>query len=136
MTARFQLKTHSTFCAAHQLRGYEGNCARLHGHNYRVEVEVEASGLDKIGIGMDFRDIRAATETLAGELDHRYLNEIPPFDTINPTAENVAAYFYERLSAVLNQERAKVSAVTIWETERCSVRYSESSEQVTGIPCS
>jgi 6-pyruvoyltetrahydropterin/6-carboxytetrahydropterin synthase len=129
MPSRYQLKTHATFCAAHKLRGYQGNCARLHGHNYRVEVEVEATKLDEIGIGIDFRDIRAATEELAGELDHRYLNEIPPFDEVNPTAENVAAYFYRRLGRALDGPQARVAAVTIWETERCSVRYSEPSEE-------
>ncbi len=128
MAARYQLKTHVNFCAAHQLRGYEGNCARLHGHNYRVEVEVEATKLDEIGIGMDFRDIRAETEVIASELDHRFLNEIPPFDEVNPTAENVAAYFFRRLSTALNREGARVAAIVIWETERCSVRYTELSD--------
>ena len=122
---RYLLKTHVEFAAAHQLRGYDGDCARLHGHNYRVEVEVLASRLDKLGLGLDFRKIRGETEKVAAELDHRFLNEIEPFDRINPTAENIASYFYERLRLTLCGPSVALRAVTIHETGRYSVRYTE-----------
>lgn len=124
MSGEYVLQTHVTFAAAHQLRGYDGNCARLHGHNYRVEVQVTATQLDDVGLGMDFREIRRGAEEVAKSLDHRFLNEIFPFTEENPTAENLARYFYDRLGEKLNREHAWVSAVTVWETERAFVRYS------------
>ncbi len=90
-------------------------------------MEVEATRLDEIGMGLDFKVIRESAQTLIGELDHRYLNEVPPFDTTNPTAENIAAYIYHGLTQQLNNEHAHVSAVTLWETERACVRYTEDS---------
>jgi 6-pyruvoyltetrahydropterin/6-carboxytetrahydropterin synthase len=97
----------------------------MHGHNWKIEVEVTATALNEHGMGMDFKTIKTATRELAATLDHRYLNEIPPFDTVNPTAENIAQYFYQNLSQTVNIETAKVSAVTLWETDRACVRYSE-----------
>lgn len=125
MAGRYRMKIVTDFAAAHLLRGYPGICSRLHGHNWKVDVEVIAAELDEIGMGMDFRDIKAATNELIGALDHRNLNEIPPFDEINPTAENISAYIFEGLSKKLNNERVSVNAVTIWETDRASVTYSE-----------
>lgn len=127
MPASYTLQSHVTFAAAHQLRGYPGSCARLHGHNYRVEVEVRATELDEIGMGIDFRDIRRAAGEVAAHLDHQFLNEIEPFDELNPTAENIARHFYEKVGAILNRPHVKVSAITVWETERGLVRYSEDS---------
>lgn len=125
MPGQYTLKVVMDFAAAHQLRDYAGECARLHGHNWKLEVEVTASALDKAGMGLDFKVIRAATKRLADELDHHFLNERPPFDRISPTAENIAAHFYAGLSRQLNDERVRISAVTIWETERACARYSE-----------
>lgn len=127
MAGSYLLQTHVSFASAHQLRGYEGNCARLHGHNYKVEVEMRAQKLDEIGFVLDVRDVRRAATEVAAPLDHRLLNEIEPFDTVNPTAENIAKYFFDKIGEVLNDPRVKVSAVTVWETERCSVRYTEDS---------
>ena len=123
--ARYTLKVLTDFAAAHVLRGYPGQCAQLHGHNWKVEVEVVASSLDDIGMGLDFKTIKAAAKGVIGELDHQYLNEIPPFDRINPTAENIAAFLYRELAHRLNDDRVRVSAVTIWETDRASVKYTE-----------
>ena len=113
------------FAAAHLLRDYDGVCNRLHGHNWKVEVQVTASTLDSVGMGMDFKVIKDATRALIGKLDHRNLNEIPPFDKINPTAENISAYLYKELSDTLNTDGIKVSTVTLWETDRACVTYSE-----------
>lgn len=125
MAARYTLKIVSDFASAHTLRDYPGACARMHGHNWKIEAEVTATQLDDIGMGVDFKVIKQATRDIAGRLDHRYLNDLVPFTDINPTAEHIAAYFYRELSAQLNNERVKVHAVTLWETERACVRYAE-----------
>lgn len=128
MVPRYTLKVVTDFASAHTLRGYPGACARMHGHNWKVEVEVVARKLDEVGMAIDFKDIKAAAREVAGRLDHRYLNELEPFDTINPTAENLAAHFYRELSRMLNGPQVRISEVTLWETERACVRYSEESE--------
>ena len=125
MSGRYKMKIVTDFAAAHLLREYPGPCSRLHGHNWKVEVEVTATRLDKIGMGMDFRDIKTATKEVIDQMDHRHLNELPPFDEINPTAENIAAHIYQKLVEKINDERVSVHAVTIWETERACVSYTE-----------
>ena len=125
MAARYTLKIITDFASAHTLRDYPGACARMHGHNWKVEVEVTASELDAIGMGIDFRVIKQAARDIAERLDHRYLNDLEPFVQINPTAENIAAYFHQELSAQLNNDSIRVHAVTLWETERACVRYVE-----------
>ncbi|MDH5229670.1 MAG: 6-carboxytetrahydropterin synthase QueD [Gammaproteobacteria bacterium] len=125
MAARYTLKVVTDFAAAHSLRNYQGSCERLHGHNWKVEVEVSARTLDEVGMGLDFKTIRRATNDFLDHLDHYNLNDVPPFDTINPTAENIAAYIFKGLSEKLNNERVSISAITLWETERACVRYSE-----------
>lgn len=125
MPPRYTLKIVTDFAAAHSLRNYPGDCSRLHGHNWKIEAEVVATKLDRLGIGIDFKTIKKETNALAERLDHRYLNEIPPFDEINPTAENIAAYLYQELSQKLDNETLRVGAITVWETERACVRYSE-----------
>ncbi len=125
MTALYTMKIITDFSAAHLLRGYPGVCSRLHGHNWKVEVIVRAKELDSIGMGLDFSDIKKATKELIKKLDHRNLNELVPFDTINPTAENVSAYLYAELSKTINTTQIKVGAITLWETERACVTYTE-----------
>ncbi|MDB2705690.1 6-carboxytetrahydropterin synthase QueD [Pseudomonadota bacterium] len=125
MSANYTLKILADFAAAHTLRNYPGDCSRMHGHNWKIEVEVTATSLNEHEMGMDFKAIKTATRELAKTLDHRYLNDIPPFDVVNPTAENIAQHFYQNLSTTLNNDIAKVSGVTLWETERACVRYSE-----------
>ena len=125
MSAIYTIKVITDFAAAHLLRGYAGECSRLHGHNWKVEVEVIARVLNEVGMGVDFKDIKASTREVIGAMDHRNLNDLPPFDKINPTAENLAAHIYKTLGDKLNDERAQVSAVTIWETERACVKYTE-----------
>jgi len=125
MASRYTMKIVTDFAAAHYLRDYEGVCNRLHGHNWKVEVHVSATALDRVGMGMDFKEIKDATRQLLGGLDHYNLNDIAPFDTINPTAENIAAFFYQKLSETLNSDVVQVSGVTIWETDRACVTYTE-----------
>ena len=128
MTARYTLKVVTEFAAAHSLRNYPGDCHRLHGHNWKVEVEAVATVLDELGLAIDFKVIKQLAKKVTDELDHRYLNEIAPFDRINPTAENLAAYVYRRLAEELNEPRVRIHAVTLWETERACVRYTEEPE--------
>ncbi len=125
MAARYTLKVVTDFASAHTLRDYPGACSRMHGHNWKVEVEVIASQLDDIGMAIDFKHIKQAARDVGGELDHRYLNEIPPFDQINPTAENIAAWLYKGIGDKINNEHIQVCAITLWETERACVRYTE-----------
>ena len=125
MNPSYTLKILTDFASAHTLRNYPGACSRMHGHNWKVEVEVTAAVLNEHEMGMDFKTIKTAARELAKTLDHRYLNDIPPFDVRNPTAENIAEYFYQQLTNTLNNDTASVSAVTIWETERACVRYTE-----------
>lgn len=128
MPPRYTLKVLTDFAAAHSLRNYPGDCAKLHGHNWKVEVEVTATALNEVGIGMDFKHIRKEAKVVCDHLDHEFLNELPPFDTINPTAENIAAYIYRELGQRLNTPTAQISAITIWETERACIRYTENQE--------
>jgi len=125
MGARYTLKVVSDFASAHTLRDYPGACSRMHGHNWKVEAEVLATELDTVGMGIDFKAIKAAVKELTDILDHRYLNEVAPFDMLNPTAENIAAWLYKGLGEKLNTDTLQVSAITLWETERACVRYTE-----------
>lgn len=121
----FELKVENDFAASHSLRGYDGPCERLHGHNWKVVVYVVAEKLDDIGIAVDFKTVKAELNKVMDVLDHRNLNDIEPFDKINPTAENLAKYFYDGLSSVLNDGNVKVNKIEIWETERASASYFE-----------
>ncbi len=121
----FVLKIVTDFASAHSLRNYPGDCSRLHGHNWGVEVMVYSSKLDETGIAIDFREIKKQTKVVVKRLDHQYLNEIKPFDALNPTAENIAKYFFDEVGLLINNQDVKVKEVTIWETPRASVTYSE-----------
>lgn len=125
MPAHYTLKVLTEFASAHTLRQYPGACARMHGHNWKVETEIDADALDEVGMGVDFKVIKDAARRIGERLDHRYLNEVEPFTEVNPTAENIAAYFYRELAAELNNDRIHVRSVTLWETDRACVRYTE-----------
>ena len=122
----FVLKIVTDFASAHSLRDYPGDCARLHGHNWQVEVSVCSQVLDDSGIAIDFREIKKQTKLVVKRLDHQYLNEIKPFDVLNPTAENISKYFFDEIALLITNKSVKVKEVTIWETPRSAVTYSES----------
>ena len=128
MAASYLLKVVTEFASAHTLRDYPGACSRMHGHNWKLELEVLATGLDEIGMGIDFRKMKTAANEVGDRLDHRYLNDLEPFTELNPTAENIAAYMYREIAARLNSETVSVNAVTLWETDRACVRYSEEND--------
>ena len=117
------IKTH--FSAAHALKGYPGDCARLHGHNWIIEAFVKCKDLDDIGIGIDFRDIKKGVKDVLEGLDHFNLNELPAFQDENPTSENVAKFIYKELAKKLNSEAVKVSKVKVSETPGAGAFYWE-----------
>ena len=121
----FVLKIVTDFASAHSLRDYPGDCSRLHGHNWQVEVMVSSQVLDESGIAIDFREIKRQAKVVVKRLDHQYLNEIKPFDVLNPTAENIAKYLFDEIGILINDENVKVKEVLIWETPRSAVTYSE-----------
>ena len=125
MTAKYTLKILTDFAAAHTLRDYPGACACMHGHNWKVEADVEATALNEIGMAVDFKQIKKATNAICDRLDHTYLNDLEPFQSVNPTAENIAAYLYKELANEFNGPNLRVSAITLWETDRACVRYTE-----------
>jgi 6-pyruvoyltetrahydropterin/6-carboxytetrahydropterin synthase len=121
----YTLTTRLEFAAAHRLRGYDGNCARLHGHNWKIDIMVAGEQLNEIGMLIDFKELKRRGNALLSELDHFYLNDIEPFDLeLNPTAENIAFYLFQRLSQELNNERMYVKSVTAWETDRSAATFS------------
>ena len=128
MAASYLLKVVTEFASAHTLRNYPGACSRMHGHNWKVELEAVATALDDAGMGIDFKKMKAAANEVGDRLDHRYLNDLEPFTEINPTAENIAAYMYREIAAQLNSDTIRVKAVTLWETDRACVRYSEENQ--------
>lgn len=117
------VKTH--FSAAHSLRGYPGDCARVHGHNWVIEVFVQCKELDEIGIGIDFRDVEQAVKNALKGLDHFHLNELSAFRDVNPSSENIAKFLYAGLSERLNSETAKVSRGKVCETPGAGASYWE-----------
>lgn len=119
----YTLTVRSSFSAAHRLAEYAGNCERLHGHNWEVEAAVESRTLDGQGIALDFRILKGALNGLLAELDHRYLNEVPPFDGMNPSSENIARYLFERLEEKVPPP-ARLARITVWESEDARAEFS------------
>jgi 6-pyruvoyltetrahydropterin/6-carboxytetrahydropterin synthase len=119
----FEISVEYSFAAGHALRGYKGKCENVHGHNYKVRVTVAGEQLNSTGLLMDFIDLRSALKTLAEPLDHRLMNEIPPFDGLNPSAENLAKYFSEGLEAQVRAHGLRVTSVTVWETDTTSATF-------------
>lgn len=122
----FELTIIVDFEAAHRLADYPGKCSRLHGHNWKVEVTVAGNMLDKLGMLIDFRELKARVNKVIETLDHYYLNEIEPFQSVNPTAENIAKYIYEQLSVTFAEfGNIAVSQVKVWESPNSAAVYRE-----------
>ncbi len=120
----FEVSVEETFAAGHALRNYHGKCENVHGHNYRVQVTLEGTELDAAGLLVDFVHLKKVMREVIERLDHRYLNDVPPFDDLNPSAENMAKYLYEEMSRGLAAgTAARVSAVKLWETDTASATY-------------
>ncbi|MCJ7832917.1 MAG: 6-carboxytetrahydropterin synthase QueD, partial [Deltaproteobacteria bacterium] len=109
----FELKIITQFAAAHYLRNYRGKCEQLHGHNWKVEVFVRAVRLNSAGLVRDFGEIKAVTHEVLDGLDHRYLNELAPFQVENPSSEHIARYLFHELSRRLNNDQTQVSKISV-----------------------
>lgn len=122
----YRLMIESSFASAHQLRGYKGKCENLHGHNWKVQVFVDAEKLNKIDIAIDFHELKKMTNEILSELDHKFINDIFPFTEKNPSSENIARWIYDSLRDKLSSyENVRVSAVTVWESDTASATYLE-----------
>lgn len=122
----FEITVEETFSSGHALRGYKGKCENPHGHNYRVCVRLAGARLNEIGLLMDFKDLKGLIRQEVAALDHQYLNDLEPFREVNPSAENLAKHFYERIAAGMGTSAPGVviRSVTIYETDTTAAVYS------------
>ena len=120
----YRVSVHDYFSSAHQLKGYRGKCESVHGHNWKVELEVEGDTLDDIGMLVDFRTMKDVLKKVIDELDHRMLNEIEPFNKINPSSELLAKHIFHKVRDALDAG-VKVSSITVWESENSRAVYYE-----------
>jgi len=119
----YELKIVTQFAAAHSLRNFHGKCEDLHGHNWKVEVYVQADRLDETELVMDFGEIKKETAAVLDELDHKHLNDLEFFQTNNPSSENIARFIYERLAPRIERGRVVVSRVSAWESDTSCASY-------------
>jgi len=124
----YEVTVEDTFSSGHYLRNYKGKCERPHGHNYRVRVTLSGQELDPAGLLLDFKDLKDVLRPVVNYLDHQMMNELEPFTTLNPSAENIARYFFDQTNAHLKgatNGRVRVKDVTIWETDTTTASYRE-----------
>ena len=121
----FEIAVEQGFASAHALRNYKGRCENVHGHNWKVRVVIEGETLDQTGMLVDFLDVKSLLGEILDRIDHQFLNEIPPFDVVNPSAENIAEYFYQQMTGRLDGTPVpvRIREVKIWETEIQSATY-------------
>ncbi len=119
----YEISVVTDFSAAHSLRGYDGKCANVHGHNWRVRVTVRADKTGADGIAIDFKDLKRLTNEVLNRLDHTYINDVAPFDRINPTSENIARWVYEQLEPELTSSQVKLVRVDVQENETSRVTF-------------
>jgi len=126
----YEISVEKTFEAAHYLRGYKGKCENMHGHRYTIVVKVSAQKLNDIGLAYDFTDLKKYLGEILERYDHTCLNDVKPFDKINPSAENLAATIYKELKKSLDKARSKLAkepinltAVEAWENPQQGVEY-------------
>lgn len=123
----FQVSVEDTFSSGHYLRDYKGKCENPHGHNYRVRVTLEGRELDPTGLLLDFKQLKEVIKPTVAYLDHQMINDLEPFTTLNPSAENLAKYFFDQTNTRLQSRtnaRVWVKEVTVWETETSIAMYS------------
>ena len=111
------------FSAAHFLNDYPGNCARMHGHNWKVKVTVRAAELDELGFVIDFREMKKEAKKILDELDHNLINDHKDFNNINPSSENIARWLFDKLKSKVENERCSLYSVEVGETKNSSVIY-------------
>jgi 6-pyruvoyltetrahydropterin/6-carboxytetrahydropterin synthase len=124
----FEVTVDRSFAAGHYLRNYKGKCENPHGHNYKIRVTLAGERLDHAGLLLDFKDLKDVMKETIERLDHQMMNDVEPFTTLNPSAENIARYFYvetnKKVIAVSN-DRVRVKEVTVWETDTTTATYRE-----------
>jgi 6-pyruvoyltetrahydropterin/6-carboxytetrahydropterin synthase len=125
MSGVYEIYVKDHFAAAHSLKGYDGNCSNLHGHNWIVEAYIHCTKLNKLGIGIDFRDVKRIVKDVLSKLDHTNLNDVAEFGHINPTSENIAKFLYTELSRRLNSDHIKVNKIMVFESPGCGSSYQE-----------
>lgn len=118
----YELTVKAHFDAAHALHGYPGECRELHGHTWDVEVTVRGTELDEVGIVYDFKQLKTDLGSVLDPFDHAYLNDVAPFDRINPTAENLARVIFEALVQTVG-EGVSVAEVSVWESPIARITY-------------
>ncbi|MBN2828937.1 MAG: 6-carboxytetrahydropterin synthase QueD [Candidatus Cloacimonetes bacterium] len=121
----YRINVKSDFSSAHQLHGYDGACRNMHGHNWKVRLEIMCSEVDEIGMAMDFNEVKIYLREMMERLDHKVLNELEPFNQVNPTSENIAKWLFEEFERRINIPGRSVTEVEIWESEKSSVIYSK-----------
>jgi 6-pyruvoyltetrahydropterin/6-carboxytetrahydropterin synthase len=119
----FEVSVEQTFAAGHALRNYHGKCENVHGHNYKVRITVAGEQLDVTGLLVDFLEVKRLMGAVIDYLDHRFINDLAPFDEINPSAENIAKYFYDRVAGGIDTNAVRISKVKVWETDTSSAVY-------------
>jgi 6-pyruvoyltetrahydropterin/6-carboxytetrahydropterin synthase len=121
----FEVSVEQSFAAGHALRNYKGACENVHGHNFKVLVTIEGAKLDEAGLLVDFLDVKESMSQVIAKLDHRFLNDVAPFDVLNPSAENIAEYFHQEMSRGLsaNPNPVRIREVRVWETDIQSATY-------------
>jgi 6-pyruvoyltetrahydropterin/6-carboxytetrahydropterin synthase len=121
----YEVSVDETFAAAHKLRDYHGKCENLHGHNYKVRATLAGQVLDSTGLLYDFVLLKKAIQGVIQSLDHTYLNEVAPFDSLNPSAENIARYIYDEAAKRLPQapNGAGIASITVWESDLTAATY-------------
>ncbi len=120
----FEVTIEQTFAAGHALRNYHGKCENVHGHNYRCQVTLEGPQLDGTGLLMDFVALKRALQSVIDRLDHQWLNDFPPFDVLNPSAENIAKYIYDEIKKEISAaNEVRLGSVKLWETDTSSATY-------------
>ncbi|HEX3877668.1 MAG TPA: 6-carboxytetrahydropterin synthase QueD [Bryobacteraceae bacterium] len=120
----FEVTIQESFAAGHALRNYRGKCENVHGHNYRCQVTVEGENVDENGLLVDFVELKKVVHSVLDRLDHQWLNDYPPFDKINPSAENIAKYIFDEVNDGLGaREAARLRQVRLWETDTAFAVY-------------
>ena len=119
----YELDITREFSAAHMLKGYDGLCSNLHGHNWTVQVFIQAVKLDDIGIAADFTVIKRVLTEVLSRFDHKYLNELPEFQGINPTSENIARIIFEMLAPAVAKPGIALDRVRVCESQTSGATY-------------
>ena len=127
MAQTYVIRVEARFEAAHNLRQYKGAPEPLHGHSWKVEAKFTCKKLDHEDIGIDYVQVEKAIRSLASRFDHKYINEVPPFNKINPTSENMAKWFFDELDRPEIKENSELSEVVVWEGPEAYVSYSNHS---------